>query len=121
MSLGPIGPKSAGQPASRNWVADVYGKPGATPSLAPANPALRKDLVAGVVPGSIMGPSASAQTPKRVDVVDLGAAPSRVQGLSQNAEEQGVSTGVYSMYRRPADRVEAAVGVELGRRLDVRG
>jgi hypothetical protein len=129
MSLGPIGPNSTAASANRNWVADVYGKPrgsaqgfavpgaatNGTPSgvLAGVKPGLRKELSAGVVPGAIVAAGS------KVDVVDVS--PAGKGGPAAAGGSGAPSTGVYSMYRRPEDRMAAAVGVEVGRRIDVKG
>lgn len=87
---------------------------------APATPARLVDarvtneriqmLVAGRVPGGVHFDGAADQT-----AASGAAAQARTAGVPTSAP------GAMALYTRAADRVEAALGVALGRTVDIRG
>lgn len=80
---------------------EVIAKIAAPEPVTPSRPLGVAMLVAGVVPGKVdFGEASASNTPR---AMGPGAG------------------GAYSMYRRPTDKMEAAVAVQVGRTLDVNG
>ncbi|HWB20708.1 MAG TPA: hypothetical protein VG711_10435 [Phycisphaerales bacterium] len=117
-------------------VARAYNIPQAKPnafanaqSLAAngANEAQRNDGPFSIpTPGASRNDSVSASTSQRIvnDLVaakvDSSAAP-WVSDASAHAPQLATASGSLPLYRRAADRIEAAVGIAVGRSLDVKG
>jgi len=104
-------------------VARAYGVGATGPARGPAGPATPTQPI---TPLREATPDAktddTARTPSAIDRLIGGTVPGTVEfetATRPAAEASSVTT--FQLYTRAADRIEAAVGVQIGRAIDVRG
>jgi hypothetical protein len=99
-------------------VARAYGLPGVRPATAAA-PSLAPDAASPLGRVAPAGQSRAADALKGAQALIAGhvAGPITFDGVSVPNPTQGV----YHLYTRAADKIEAATAVQIGRNLDIKG